>query len=110
MSAKKIKFVSQYKEYSIRPEISSPAQSWEKSLKKSQKIWKNHFFKKIFFCQKNVIPLVFPIEEISLWPGLSSPPRFRIQGGSTSVTEKDGWTEILVSNIRYKQTKKHISR
>ena len=28
------------------------------------------------------IPLVLPIEEISLRPELSSPPRFRIQGGS----------------------------
>ena len=55
---------------------------------------------------KNAILLVLPIEEISLRPELSSPPRFRIQGagGRTSVT-KDGRrtdevrTEILMSNI-----------
>ena len=32
--------------------------------------------------KKYTIPLVLPIEEISLRPELSSPPRFRIQGGS----------------------------
>ena len=31
--------------------------------------------------QKNAILLVLPIEEISLRPELSSPPRLRIQGG-----------------------------
>ena len=31
--------------------------------------------------QKNTNPLVLPIDEISLWPELSSQPRFRIQGG-----------------------------
>ena len=35
----------------------------------------------IFFWQKNAIILVLPIEEISLWPELSSPVRFRFQGG-----------------------------
>ena len=35
--------------------------------------------------KKNAILLVLLIEEISLQPKLSSPPRFRIQGGSTSV-------------------------
>ena len=48
-----------------------------------------------------------PIEEISLRPELSSPPRFRNQGGSTSVTEKDEvrTKEILVSNIGFIETK-----
>ena len=45
-----------------------------------------------------------PIEEISLRPELSSPARFRIQGG---YPEHDGGqrTEILVSNIGYKKHK-----
>ena len=38
-----------------------------------------------FFAKKkpttNAILLILSIEEISLWPELSSPPRFRIQGG-----------------------------
>ena len=52
-------------------------------IQKSWKISKNHLFstKKIFRKKKNVILLVLPIEEIRLWPELSSPPRFRIQGG-----------------------------
>ena len=58
-----------------------------KNLKKSQKItffqkiWK--FWKYFFFAEKkkNAILLVLPNEEISLRPELSSPPRFRIQGG-----------------------------
>ena len=33
------------------------------------------------FHKKNAIPLVWPIEEISLRPDLSTPPRFRFQGG-----------------------------
>ena len=37
-----------------------------------------------------------PIEEISLRPELSSPPIFRIQGGSP---ERDAHMEILMSNI-----------
>ena len=42
------------------------------------------------------ILLVLPIEEISLQPELSSPPCFRIQGGSLSVTEeKDGRKKSL---------------
>ena len=64
------------------------------NLKKSQKIQKNHFFsQKIskfrnYFVSRrkkekkmNAIILVLPNEEISLRPELSSPPRFRIQGG-----------------------------
>ena len=38
---RKILFFSQYEEYAIEPELSSPAQSREK---KSGKISKNHFF------------------------------------------------------------------
>ena len=70
-------------------------------IRKSEKMLKNqkktHFFRKIwkfwkdFFSpkkeEKNAILLVLPIEDISLWPELSSPPRFGIQGGSLSVTE-----------------------
>ena len=39
---------------------------------------------------KNAILLVLPIEEISLRPELSSPPRFRIQGG---YSERDTGVE-----------------
>ena len=40
----------------------------------------------------NAILLVLPLQEISLRPELSSPPRFRIQGvGTVSFTK--GWTE-----------------
>ena len=43
-----------------------------------------------------------PIEDISLWPKLSSPAHLRIQGGPLSVTEKDGRKlEVLVSNIGF---------
>ena len=55
-------------------------------------------YKKTFFFQKseekrkekdskkqNAILLVLTIEEISLQPELSSPPHFRIQGGSTEL-------------------------
>ena len=84
------------------------------NLKFFWKIQKNHFFSKnlkilkIFFFadKKNAIPLVLPIEQISLQPELSSSARFRIQGGgSTSVTEEEEEkdegqrTEILVSNF-----------
>ena len=36
---------------------------------------------------KNAILLVLLFEEISIWPELFSPPRFRIQGG---WSERDG--------------------
>ena len=50
--------------------------------------------------------LVWPFEDICFRPKLSSPPYFRIQGGSLSVTkgggeEGGGRAEILVSNIVY---------
>ena len=41
---------------------------------------KNANFLNIFFAQKNAIFLVLSIKEISLWPELSKPPLFRIQG------------------------------
>ena len=47
-----------------------------------------------------MLSLVLPIEEISLRPELSSPTRFRIQGGYPERygrTDKGGRTEILVS-------------
>ena len=77
------------------------------NLEKSQKISKNTFFKKsenfenIFFCWKKKIYIivVLPIEEIRLWPELSSPPRFRIQGGWSERYGRS--TEILVSYIGY---------
>ena len=47
--------------------------------------------------EKNAILLVLPFEEISIRPELSSPPRFRIQGGSTSVTDER--TVIFMSII-----------
>ena len=58
----------------------------EKKIEKSQKIIffnKSEKFKIFFICQTiNAIFLVLPIEEISLWPELSSPANFRIQGRS----------------------------
>ena len=70
-----------------------------KKIQKSQKISKiklfSHFFfklRKYFFFQKNAIILVLLINEIRLQPELSSPPRFKIQGGGPlSVT--DGRTD-----------------
>ena len=69
------------------------------NLKKCRKIQKNHFFSKNLKKEKkrrkkspkkNAILLVLPIEEISLRPELSSPARFRFQGGGTlSVTEEE---------------------
>ena len=61
----------------------------KKSEKISKNIFKKTFFssknlkilKNIFFAEKNAIILVLPSEEISLLPELSTPPRFRIQGG-----------------------------
>ena len=47
-------------------------------------------FKKKNFTEeeKNAFPLVLPIEEINLRPELSSPARFRFQGGVDP--ERDG--------------------
>ena len=48
-----------------------------KKKMKNPKIWETVDY----FFLNNVIFLFLPIEDISLWPELSSPPRFRIQGG-----------------------------
>ena len=78
---------------SVTEEQKKEIKKIRKNKKKSQKypqksITNPFFFKKlsdnlenIFFRQKNYILLVLPIEEISLRPELSTPPRFRIQGG-----------------------------
>ena len=57
--------------------------------------------KALLFCkkEKKAIVLVLPFQEISLWPELSSPHRFRIQGGYPERNERR--TEILISYIRY---------
>ena len=67
-------------------------QNWSKNPKISKNFKKSVFFFKTENFEeekkfrrkkeeKNAIPLVLPIEEISLRPELSSPARFRIQGG-----------------------------
>ena len=67
-------------------------------MKKSQKIFKKKTFfqkkkkKKRKKTGKNAILLVLPIEEISLRPELSSPPRFRIQGG---YPKRDGGLGVV---------------
>ena len=91
---------------SLAIELPSPAQSWEE--KTSGKISKNPFFSKNLkmlkkkreknLKKKNAILLVLQIEEISLWPELSSPPRSIFQGGYPE-RDKQRRTEILVSNI-----------
>ena len=82
-----------------------------KNLKISQKITsfkKNRKFQNKFLMPKKkyAILLVLPNEEVSHRPEVSSPPRFRIQGGGTlSVKKEEGQrtkdkvqrTEILVS-------------
>ena len=50
----------------------------EKNLKSKKKIYVFFFRKK---GETNYIFLVLPIEEISLLPEVSSPARFRFQGG-----------------------------
>ena len=88
--------------------LSIPAPFWEKRSKKNKKIWEQ-LFSKIWkfrkrnnFCQKKAILLVLPIEEISLWPELSSPSKFIFHWG---WSERDGEgrkrTEIFVSNIGF---------
>ena len=79
------------------------------NLEKSQKIiffltW--NFWKYFFFAEqkKNAILLVLPIEEISLRPKLSSPPRFRIQWGSHERYErKKSSCLILEDKKKYQQ-------
>ena len=55
-------------------------------LKYLKKIMKDNFVKKKKK-KKNVLP-VLPFKENSLQPELSSPPRFRIQGGTLSLMNK----------------------
>ena len=73
-----------------------------RNMKKSEKIT---FFKQsenfeekknILQKEKNAILLVKPIEEISLRPELSTPPRFRIQGG---YPERDIGVVIVVAGF-----------
>ena len=40
--------------------------------------------------KKSAVQLLLPIKKIGLQPQLSSPPRIRIQGGSLSVTDREG--------------------
>ena len=69
-------------------------------VRKSQNLKKVFKNLKILFSAKNANLLVLPIEEISIRPELSSPPRFRVQGGwSERERRTDGQMEILVSNI-----------
>ena len=82
---------------SIKKPKSKNCQKWSKNTKIWKNLKKSLFFKKsenfeFIFCspkkrKENAILLVLPIEEISLRPELSSPARFRIQGGSP---ERDG--------------------
>ena len=64
----------------------------KKIIKETQKNWKlkkkNLKKKSKTIKTKNAFLLVLPIEEISLWTELSSPPRFRIQGGLQSAVSK----------------------
>ena len=67
-----------------------------KNLEKSQQI--TFYFSKKEEENKNIL-LVLPIEEISLQPELSSPPRFRIQAGGSIGIGNGRRTEILVFDI-----------
>ena len=63
-----------------------------KKIKKKLKIY-------FFLPKKNAILLVLPIEEISLRPELSSPARFRIQGGSP---ERDTGAGAVVAGLYFR--------
>ena len=54
--------------------------------------------KGIFCCQKNPILSVFLIEEISLQPELSCPPRLKIQGGGVlwALRRTEGWKSLCL--------------
>ena len=63
------------------------------------------------FKQKNAFFLVLLFREIHFQPELSSPTRFRIQGGGccTSMTQdgqrkKDECTKLIVNNIEFVST------
>ena len=96
---------------STRALQSSPFQKYE-NLKKTKKFTffqkkKNFEEKKIVAKKKkNAILLVFQYYEDAIRPMLSSPPPFRIQGGSPerdiqTRTNKGRTKEILVSNFGY---------
>ena len=88
---------------------SSPVQpNTEKKNQKIPFLFTNLKTLKIFLFSlktKNAVILVLPIEKISLQPELSSPPRFRREGGYPERygrTEDGGRrTEILLSNIGF---------
>ena len=64
--------------------------------------WESFALQESAVASKYAILLFQLFKEISLWPEISSPPGFRIQGGSRSMTNTHThthWrTEILVSN------------
>ena len=62
------------------------------------KILKIYFFSPKKIKINNAILLVFPIEEISLRPELSSPAHFRIQGG---YPERDGGAAVGVAGRHF---------
>ena len=75
-----------------------------KNLKKSQKsLFSIFFFGEKKIAKKNAFLLVFQYQEDAIQPELSSPARFRFQGGQY---ERDGrrTKEILVSYIGYQLT------
>ena len=61
--------------------------------------------------KKNAIPLVLPIGEISLRPELSSPARFRFQGGSPKrykqTTEERKSSSLILYNVQIISRKKY---
>ena len=73
-----------------------------KKLSKSPKIWKNleQFKKSLFSRTKNAIILGFQYQEDTSLPKLSSPTRFRNQGGSPACHK--GQTEIVVFDTGFK--------
>ena len=107
MQKKSKLFDSQYEEYTIWPEISNPAQSWEKKIWKNPKnsLWKKNMKilkKKKMLSKKNAILLVLLFEEISLRPELFSPPPFQNPGGVPWAWRSP---EILVSNLGWMKKK-----
>ena len=71
---------------------SFPVQPNPEKKKRKKKSSKNlKILKKKSFAEKKAILLVIPIEEISLWRELSSPPPFRFPGGSPERDTGDIW-------------------
>ena len=62
-----------------------------------QSIWK--FWQYIFFAEKKAFYLT--IEEISLWPELSSPPCFRIQWGYPECDTGAGAAAAVVAGLYF---------